>query len=270
MTAKERSEGMSPYRSQSLIRGLSILRVLAAARTPLTLHELHERSQIPKPTLVRLLSILTQEACTVRIDDRPTYSLGPTVVEIAAGVDDDMDPEALARPVLEALCARVGHTVNLGALSGGEVLHVSVVLADRPVRYTAHSGSRDATWCTGLGKALLAFSAPATVRATLTGRRLTRRTARTITTKAALDAELVRIRQQGFSHDDEECADGLRCFAVPIIAHGECVGAVSCSGPAAELPMTAAAGITPLLTETAELLARDGRLVRGLRSLSGM
>lgn len=247
-----------------------MLRTIAAGRVPVTLQELHNRTEIPKPTLVRLLAILTREGCTVRVDDRPTYSLGPTVLEIAAGVAEDMDPETIAKPRMEQLMGTAGHTVNLGVLSGGEVLHVCVVLSDRPVRYTAHSGTKDAVWCTGLGKALLAYSAPAVVNRTLVGRKLTRRTARTITTRTELDAEVKRVRRRGWSHDDEESAEGLRCFAVPILVQGECVGALSVSGPAAELPKKSSATVIPMLTEAADELATDGRLVRGLRSLAGV
>ena len=257
------------YRSQSLTRGLQVLRVLAAAREPLTLQQLNETTSIPKPTLVRLLAILTTEGCVVRLDDRPTYGLGPTVMEIAAGVSADMDPETLARPRMEQLTLAAGHTANLGVLVGGEVLHVCVVLADRPVRYTAHSGTRDAVWCTGLGKALLAFAGPQEASRALRGQRLEARTSKTITTKRRLDAELKETRRRGWSHDDEEGAEGLRCFAVPLIVDGQCVGALSLSGPAAELDLSESETFVPLLEAAAADLAADARLTRGLRSLSG-
>lgn len=258
------------YRSQSLTRGLEVLRALAAAREALTLQQLNDVTAIPKPTLVRLLAILTAEGCVVRLDDRPTYGLGPTVMEIAAGVSADMDPETVARPRMETLTLAAGHTANLGVLSGDEVLHVCVVLADRPVRYTAHSGTRDAVWCTGLGKALLAFTGSQQVARILRGRKLEARTSKTITTKAALDAELKETRRRGWSHDDEEGAEGLRCFAVPVMVDGECVGALSLSGPAAELDRSESEKFVPLLEAAAADLAADPRLARGLRSLSGV
>jgi DNA-binding IclR family transcriptional regulator len=262
------ADSQGAYHAQSLTRGLRVLRSLAAAREPLTLQELHETTELPKSTLVRLLAVLTKEGCTVRIDDRPTYSLGPTVLEIAAGVGTDMDPDTLARPRMEVLTATVGHTSNLGVLAEGEVLHVSVVLADRPVRYTAHSGTKDAVWCTGLGKALLAFSRPTVVNRVLHGRRLTGRTPRTLTTRSALDTDLKLTRSRGWSYDDEEGAEGLRCFAVPILVGGECIAALSISGPAAELPKRLSTTVIPVLEAAAVDLAADARLVRGLRALA--
>lgn len=257
------------YRAQSLTRGLHVLRALAAAREPLTLQQINQRTDIPKPTLVRLLSILTSEGCTVRLDERPTYGLGPTVMEIAAGVGADMDPETLARPRLELLSKAAGHTATLGVLSDGEVLHVCAVLADRPVRYTTHSGTRDATYCTGLGKALLAFSGTQEASRALQGRKLTARTSKTITTKGRLETELKETRQRGWSHDDEEGAEGLRSFAVPITISGQTVGALGLSGPSAELDRTQSDIVVALLLEAAADLANNAQLIRGLRSLAG-
>ena len=44
-------------------------------------------------------------------------------------------------------------------------------------------------------------------------------------------AEIAKIRQRGFSVDDEEYEEGLRCIGAPIRDYrGEVIGAVSTSG----------------------------------------
>jgi len=262
-------ESKQSYQSQSLTRGILVLRTLAARRSPMTLHELNVVNEIPKPTLVRLLAVLSEIGCVVRLDDRPTYGLGPTMVEIAAGTTLVNDPEQLARPALTALVGQIGHTANLGVVNNGQVLHVSVILADRPVRYTASAGTRDELWCTGLGKALLAQLAREAATDLIRGKRLIRRTPNTITSREALAEDLLAIRQRGWSHDDEEGAIGLRCFAVPLLVAGECVGAVSVSGPSGELAADQADQIVPLLVKTAGELTASSALVAGLRALGG-
>ncbi len=248
------------YRAQALTRGLEVLRTLGDHHEPMTLQELFDSTTIPKPTLVRLLAILTHEGCTVRLDDRPTYALGPTIAAIASGMTADQRPEDLARPYLEELAGAAGNTANLGILSGRHVLHVCVVLADRPVRYDAHAGTRDDLHSTGLGKALLAQLPAARVNALLGSGPLQGKTGHTIVARSKLDAELRTIRKQGFSHDAEESALGLCCFAVPIFVRERPVAAVSVSGPAAELPATAARSIIPKIKATAEQIAEDPRL----------
>jgi IclR family acetate operon transcriptional repressor len=59
-----------------------------------------------------------------------------------------------------------------------------------------------------------------------------RYTARTIVTRAELEAELDTIRRRGYSIDNEEMEEGVRCLAVPVFdRRRECVGAMSVSGP---------------------------------------
>jgi len=85
--------------------------------------------------------------------------------------------------------------------------------------------------CSALGKVLLAFGA-----ADLPPGRLRPRTARTITTRAALNAELAVIRSRGFAVTDAELEPGLVAVAAPVFAGGPvAVAAISVSGPAARL-----------------------------------
>jgi IclR family acetate operon transcriptional repressor len=258
----------SSYRAQSLTRGLTVLRSIAEARQPLTLQDLYDRTAIPKPTLVRLLAILTHENCTVRLDDRPTYALGLTVRMLAAGLSDDLDAEELAQPYLEQVSAALGHTANLGVLSGGQVLHLCVVLTDRPIRYTARSGTRDDAHATGLGKALLAQLTAKDVSRRLSHRTLVPKTPHTITTHAELARELRRIRSQGFAYDAEEGAVGLCCFAVPVLVNGLPSAALSVSGPAGELPPASSRDVIPVLKEFAAQMAGDVRLTKALAAFT--
>ena len=256
------------YRAQTLTRGLAVLRTMADVRKPVTLQDLHERTGIPKPTLVRLLAILTEEACTARLDDRPTYGLGPTVTATAAGVPDDLRPEQLAGPFLERLSVAVGHTANLGVLNGNQVLHLCVVLANRPIRYIVHIGSRDDPHSTGLGKVLLAQLDGAAVQRIVGDDWLNAKTSRTITSRSKLKAELTKIRRMGYAYDDQDGALGLACFAIPLMIDGRPVAALSISGPAGELPPDRSGDIVPELTKVAAQIVADSRLSRALTAIT--
>lgn len=265
---KARTEGEGGgYHAQALIRGITVLRTLAALRAPATLAELSTHTGIPKPTLVRLLAVLTQEGCLVRVDDRPTYELGPTILEIAAGASENVDLEELAKPYLEPLQAE--GTANVGVIDDGETLHVAVALANRPVRYAVTVGVRDSIACTGLGKAIAAHVDSDTRAELVKIARYEKRTPTSISTQKAYASELDRTLERGWAHDNEEGAAGLRCFAVPIMDGDDCIGAVSISGPSAELPVDAADRIVPLLQQAAIKMGRDNRIVRGLRAIVG-
>ena len=68
--------------------------------------------------------------------------------------------------------------------------------------------------------------------AALTGVKLTAITKNTITSRAALNAELARILKQGYALDNEEREEGLHCIGAPIFDHtGFVVATLSVSWP---------------------------------------
>jgi IclR family pca regulon transcriptional regulator len=89
-------------------------------------------------------------------------------------------------------------------------------------------GSRLPAYCTSLGKVLLAFLPDATRDDILSRVTFVRRGPNTLTSKAALLAELGRVRATGIAVNNEELAYGLRSVAVPVLAaSGEAVAAVN-------------------------------------------
>jgi DNA-binding IclR family transcriptional regulator len=99
--------------------------------------------------------------------------------------------------------------------------------------------------CSALGKVLLAFSA-----ASVPAEPFEARTARTITSRTALVAELAEVRRRGYAVTDEELEPGLVAVAAPVFADGPAaIAAISVSAPAVRLtadmiPATAAACIS--------------------------
>ena len=85
--------------------------------------------------------------------------------------------------------------------------------------------------CSALGKVLLAFGAAA-----MPSEPYEARTARTITTGPALDADLVAVRDRGYAVTDEELEPGLVAVAAPVFAGGRvAIAAISVSAPASRL-----------------------------------
>ena len=88
---------------------------------------------------------------------------------------------------------------------------------------------------------------------------LTRHTATTLASRAALETELERVRRDGHAVDAEEFVDGLVCVAVPVRAAGS--DAVRCAvalqAPAARMPLAQALTLVPRLREAAVALGRS-------------
>ena len=65
--------------------------------------------------------------------------------------------------------------------------------------------------------------------------------------------DLSRTRDRGFSIDDQERAEGMRCVAAPIFnAHGEPVAGLSVSGPAFRMGLSDATRIGTLVRAAAD------------------
>ncbi len=254
------------YHARALSRGLEILRTLRGSDDGITLAELHERTGHAKSTLVRLLGVLEEEGFVLRIDERPSWTLGFAVIDLARDRLDAVGVPALARPLLSALAAETGATCNLGVLDGRAVLHVYVEEPDRPLRFRATTGSRDDTYCTGLGKLLLAYRDEERLGEHLPAREpYERRTEHTLVTRPRLVADLVKTRERGYSFDDEEGATGVRCLAVPLRSDGDCVAALSTAGAASELAPAEHERILGHLHATAQRIEANPALINALR-----
>jgi DNA-binding IclR family transcriptional regulator len=116
-------------------------------------------------------------------------------------------------------------------------------------------------YCTGVGKVLLAFARPE-VAAAAVAAGLAARAPGTITDPARLAEVLAGVRDAGVAFDREECAAGLACVAAPVFApDGDCLAALSVTGPARTLPLdrlapaarTAGLGISRALRDLGRL-----------------
>jgi IclR family transcriptional regulator, KDG regulon repressor len=234
----------SPYQVQVLDRAVSILDALAA-HGDLSLFELAERLSLHKSTIHRLLMVLERHRLIERIGASGKYGLGLRLFEYGNKAFTRLGIGERALPYLERLAREVGETAHLCILEDGDVLYLEKVEPSRTVRVPSSVGQRNPAHCTAVGKALLAHLADAELDALIERRGLKAHTRNTITTVADLKRELRMIRERGYSIDDEEIEEGLRCIGAPVRDHGgRVVASMSIAGPAfrvtrAKVPMLA-------------------------------
>jgi DNA-binding IclR family transcriptional regulator len=253
------------YHAHALARGLALLELLARGSQPMTLTDFHQRTKMPKSTLVRLLAVLTEAEFVVRVDERPAFRLGHKVLALSTAYVSSLDVSATAGHYLADLAHQSGHTANFGVLDGDQVLHLCVQEPDRPIRFTAMAGSRSSAYCTGLGKLLLAHLPADALDAHLPPEPYPSRTESTLTSFDLLMRDLGRVRRRGYAFDDNEWSAGLRCIAVPLEIDGECRSAISIAGPAAEFTNDRHPHYLEILHETAADMVADKDLVAVLR-----
>lgn len=222
----DRDQGATPV--QSVIRAFQLLEVFrSAGSADIALKDLAERVGLPKPTTYRLAETLVAVGALERTD--PGYRLGISLFELGEKVTRRRVLREAALPFLEDLYERWHETVHLAVLDGPDVLYIERISGHRATNTPSLVGERLPANCTGVGKALVAFT-PDALDA-LRGRRLPGRTRHSIRVWRVLEEEIQRIRADGVAFDREEGVLGVCCVAAPVIRGGNAVAAVSVTGP---------------------------------------
>lgn len=244
--------------SKALTKGLALVDLLAAHPRGLRLAEVIREADVPKATALRLLDALT-EAGLVRCDDTGTYRLGAQAAVWGSAFLDHLDIRTEAQDLLAHLAEISGETAHLGILDGLRILYIDKIDSPHSLRMFSRVGATNPLYCTGLGKAILAFAPPQTVDDVIAAG-FTRRTENTITDGESLRAELARIRRLGYSLDDVENEDGVRCVAAPVFDHhGRPAAALSVAGPESRMTRERVADLAPRIAAAGlDLSARLG------------
>lgn len=191
--------------------------------TVLSLAELARRTGLPKPTLHRLLAALEVQGLVDKTASG--YQLGIRLFELGEHVPRKHKLREAALPFMQDLFEASHDTVHLAVLDGTDALYLERIHGHKTVNPASRVGGRLPAFCTGVGKALLAYNPEAAMR--VMAQPLVPRTPYTITSHQVLAEELVRIRQTGISYDREENSLGITCVAAPIVLDDRAIGAVS-------------------------------------------
>lgn len=209
-------------------RALCLLAAFRPGDTELSLAELARRTKMPKATAHRLLGELAAWGLVERT--RSGHRLGVRLFELGTLVPLQHRLREAAGPFLTDLFEATRATVHLAVLDGTDVVYVHKLGSRRGPTVASRLGGRMPAHCTGVGKALLAFSAPAAVQQVLRSG-LQRRTPRTIIAPGLVVRELSAVRERGIAEEHEESTRGIACVAAPVIGTDRhAVAAVSITG----------------------------------------
>ena len=103
--------------------------------------------------------------------------------------------------------------MHLAQLDAGQVLYVDKREANKPVDMYSQAGKVAPAYCTGVGKAMLAFLPEPDLSRALALQSYHRFTDHTLCSERALRAALEDIRLHGVAYDREEHEPGIICIA---------------------------------------------------------
>jgi IclR family transcriptional regulator, acetate operon repressor len=263
----------SPTGTQAVDRAAQLLIEVARHRAPVSFTELTAASGLAKSTTSRLLMALERNGL-VRRDGAGRFSPGEVFVSYAWRGGAEADLVSVAQPVLALLGEHTGETVNIGVpRDGGLVEQIAQVDSRYLIGGTNWVGLTVPLNCAALGKVLLAFGA-----AELPRGRLEKRTDRTITSRAALAAELAAVRERGYAVTIEELEPGLVAVAAPVFVGGTLAAGIVTAGAATAGAVPGGATVVAALSVSGpasrlgggQLPAAAEACMAGARSLSAL
>lgn len=180
---------------------------------------------MPKATVYRLLQELMRLGAVERVGSH--YRMGLRMFELGHLAHPARMLHEKAVPLLSDLRHVTQGTVHLGVLDGAEVVYLEKIIGPRGPRIPSRLGGRMPAYCTGIGKAMLAFTSADRIQ-TVFESGLDRRTPRTIVMRGPLLRELADVRQSGVAYEREESALGVNCVASPVLdTEGNPIAAIS-------------------------------------------
>lgn len=260
--------GKTSYRVQVLDRAFAILDIFEEKGPLVGVVELSENLKLHKSTVFRLLKVLEQHKYLERAHEDGKYKLGSKIIHLGMCALADVDVAEAGQGYLEKLVSLTGETAHLGVLRGGQIISVAVAHGSKNLRLGVHVGGSSPPHCSALGKAILAFLSSDECQRVISNIDFSAHTAHTISKKSAFLKELSRIRKNGYSIDNEEFEEGLKCIGAPVFNYsGRVVAAISIAGPAFRMTKPTIDSLKSTVVQTANGLSHDlGFRTRSLAS----
>jgi IclR family transcriptional regulator, pca regulon regulatory protein len=223
-----------------LERGLSVLEAFTG-RPRLTISETAALTGLSRAACRRCL--ITLERLGFAESEGRAWHLTPKVLRLSQAYLSSNDLLQMLRPQLERVAAELEESCSAAVLDGTEILYVARAARRRLMSADVGVGVRLPAYCTSMGRVLLTAMPPEAARAVLA--RSTRRplTPRTITDIPALEAELHRVAEQGYSVVNQELEPGLVSISIPVRdSAGRVLVAVNVSSHSERVPAAEMAG----------------------------
>jgi IclR family transcriptional regulator, acetate operon repressor len=247
--------------TQAVDRAARLLSEVVHSADPMTFTGLSTSTGLAKSTTSRLLLALERNGL-VRRDGHGRFLPGEMFVSFAWRGGAEAGLVAVAQPFLERLGQATGETINLGVASHSMVEQIAQVDSTFLIGGTNWVGLSVPLHCSALGKVLLAYGT-----AQLPPGPLEPRTDKTITSEAALRADLAAVRSRGYAVTDEELEPGLIAVAAPVFGFdGTVIAALSVSAPVNRMARSVVADVgAQCVVQAAGLSAVLGYRQRSVR-----
>lgn len=244
--------------AKSFYKMAKVLDCFSRSKGHLSITDMVEMTGLPRTTIHRIVASLREIGMIDQDHRRGDYRLGLRMFYYGSAVLANLDLDRHARPHVLELHQITGDIVHLHMFDGSQMVCIEREEMGDARLTTLTTIEAAPVHCTSVGKAFLAFQSEALIERIVEEEGLERRTEHTLVEMSALREDLQRIRERGFSRDDEENELDVRCVGAPIRdSRGRVFASISVSGPASRLPLARQDGLAPTVIRTANAISRE-------------
>jgi DNA-binding IclR family transcriptional regulator len=221
----------------ALTRGLAMLELMAQQPHGVTLSEVTTALKMSAASAFRIATELEELGYLRREEGTKKFFVTRKLLLLG-------QPQATSRSLVECAVESMrqvltitGETTQLCCLAEDQCVVIDQLPSVHPFKYIVDLGSRAPLHCAAPGKAMMAYLPEDELAPLLAQVKLEKHTARSITSRKELWAELERIRVKGYAVDHGEHFDGIHCVAAPLLnQHRQAIAAITIAGPSSRIP----------------------------------
>ncbi|MFC3882224.1 IclR family transcriptional regulator [Bacillus songklensis] len=214
----------------SVHNAVRILQTFSLSETELGISELSVRLGLAKSTVFRLMKTLNECGLVEKNMETQKYHLGIAAFELGFTVYHSMELRRVALPILDKLAKSIRRVVRLGVYDKGGIVYLCKRIHDEDNGTISQIGDRVPSYCTAVGKMLLANQNEKEIERVIEGS-LTAYTNKTITSPRELKQQILDIKKRGYAVTMEELRNGISSVAVPVYNDmGKMIAAISVTG----------------------------------------
>ncbi len=249
---RERNE----YAVQSVTNAISILEMLGESEHEQSMGEIYTKLKLTKSNVNKLLATLERLGYVENNQYTGNFRLGVKTFQISQTYINKLSLPEISLPLMKDLRDHVKESVYISILHKENVVYMSVVETDLPVRVLPRMGNVGPAYATATGKVQLAALEDREIEAYYPGE-FVKYTPRTISSMNRLLEEMNKVRRDGYAVDDEEYEQGVRCVAAPVKNFmGNVIAGITISAPVERMGNTRIEKeLLPRLLETADKLS---------------
>lgn len=216
---------------KSLVKALSLLDCFSIEKNELGVTELSNMLGLYKSNVHNIISTFEDCGYIVKNNQTGKYRLGLKILQLSHIVSSSIEQRNIIHKCVDELAEQICEIVYFGIPDDDKVMYIDGSFPGKSYNTRWIHGMTAPLYCTGIGKAMLAYMSDDTI-GKIISKGLISFTDATITEPESLYAELKLIRERGYSVDNMEHEYGVKCVGVPIFNHrNELVGAISTTGP---------------------------------------